>query len=157
MGTSKDIADTLGARSVHEAEPAERSISVGRRRQPFDASREPCTFTESEPIDTHDFSGKGGSVATSLDDYRSERLARLKRQNARAKRELVELEQMRNEFRPLLLALLQCTKTLYPDVTKDTHLIVNALVDRLAAEIAKDKADDTRPESVRSSKRRKPR
>jgi len=47
-----------------------------------------------------------------------------------AEHELVELEAMRNDFRPLLLGMHWYAKKLYPDFTNDTHLIENARVDK---------------------------
>ena len=93
----------------------------------------------------------------SLDGYRAERLARLKRQAAKAELGSVKLEQMRKHFRPLLLGMLEYTKSLYPDSSKDSHLIVSALVERLATEISKDEFKDAEADFVCTCKQRRPR
>ncbi len=157
MGASKVVADKLGGRRAHDADPPARTTPVDRLREPVDAPPETCPVVESEPNESQESTRDARAPATSLDDYRAETLARLKRQAAKAKHELVELEQMRNDFRPILLGMLQYAKVLYPDCTKDTHLIVNALVDKLANEVSNDESKDTDTKSARTSKRRWPR
>jgi len=143
MGTSKVVADKLGGRRAHAEDAPACGMPVDPLQDPMNVTPETCPVVESEPNESQGPAKDARAPATSLDDCRAERLARLKRQTAKAEHELVELEQVRNDYRPLLLQVLQHAKNLYQDSTKDRHLIVNALIDKLAIEVSKDESQDT--------------